>query len=247
MALTAALPRFVGFELGPREPFGSAGAVPGSLDLGSFPSHVREHSSQSIWGWNLGRFVGNPLITPAQHRSRSFFFQDGAKGTRILHSLSPEPGKRGGISQISLKKGFEVGGSELQIYFSLFSAVLRFAGFAYQGRLFFLPQPGRSGQVWSNQTPLSWKCSGSCSGPAASSSSFPAIFISLQKPGTALRTRLSKPAAGQGWPFAFQGALTPPGITSAPWLGFMAALECKARPRSRQDPWKQLFIEVLNN
>lgn len=96
--------------------------------------------------------------------------------------------------------------------------------------------------MWSNQTPLSWKCSGSCSGPAASSSSFPAIFISLQNPATALRTRLSNSAAGQGWPFVFQGALTPSGITSAPWLGFIAPLECKARPRSLQDPWEELFI-----
>lgn len=129
----------------------------------------------------------------------------------------------------------------MQIYFSLSSAALRFAGFAYQGRLFFLPQPRRSGQVWSNQTPLSWKCSGSCSGPAASSSSFPAIFISLQNPATASRTRLSNSAAGQGWPFAFQGALTPSGVTSAPRLGFIAPLECKARPRSLQDPWEELF------
>lgn len=127
---------------------------------------------------------------------------------RILHSLTAEPGEKGEISQISLQERFGVGGSDLQIYFSLSSAALRFAGFAYQGRLFFLPQPGRSGQVWSNQTPLSWKRSGSCSGPAASSSSFPAIFISPQNPSNCIEDWLVQTAAGQGWPFAFQGALS---------------------------------------
>ena len=46
--------------------------------------------------------------------------------------------RMGEISQISVKKWFEIGDPDFQIYFLLSSTASRFAGFAYQGRLFFL-------------------------------------------------------------------------------------------------------------
>jgi len=98
------------------------------------------------------------------HRSHRYSFQDdGAKRMRSPYSLSCSlfwVSWRGAreISQISIKKWFDIGDSNFQIYFLLSSTTSRFAGFAYQGDNFFCFQPWRSRQVWSNQTPLSFKC-----------------------------------------------------------------------------------------
>lgn len=132
VVLTAAQPRFVRFEPNLRELW-FCGSCSHILASGELSWWKREHSSQNIrgwnlrrlemelwgwslrrlemelWGWSLRRSVGNPLITPEQHRSLcSYVSQDGVQGMRILHSLTPEPGKRGKSVKSLSRNGLEL-------------------------------------------------------------------------------------------------------------------------------------------